>query len=167
MICRVRRLLPRPERLAAMRGMGWIGRLVERRELWRLERRGVAIGLAVGVFFGVLLPVAQVLAAAAACWVLRANLPAAVLGTLVSNPLTIAPLYAAAYGTGTLVLGGDAAAFELSIAQAGPRLAAGLGVLATAGAAATFLLASAAWRFATWRRALRWSSLRQSTNTPS
>jgi uncharacterized protein (DUF2062 family) len=161
MIAALRRRLPRPEQLARMRGMGWIARLARRRELWRLERRGVAVGLAAGVFFGVLLPVAQAFAAAGACWALRANLPAAMLGTLVSNPLTIAPLYALAYATGALLLGGGPAAADLSIAQAGQRLAAGLAVLAAVGAVAAFVLAVAAWRLVAWRRAVRWSALRQ------
>ncbi len=73
--------------------------------LWHISRKGIAMGLALGVFFGLLLPVAQIPSSAAAAVVLRANLPMAVASTLVTNPVTFGPIYYAAYRLGTAILG--------------------------------------------------------------
>ncbi len=79
--------------------------LLRRPWLWQFSRRRVALGAGIGVFFGLMVPVAQIPAAAAFAIVLRANLPAALLGTLVSNPLTYAPIGVLAYRTGAAILG--------------------------------------------------------------
>jgi uncharacterized protein (DUF2062 family) len=157
---RLRALLPSAERLAAIRGLRWLKPLAAKRELWRIERRRVAVGLAVGAFFSVMVPVAQILLATAVAFALRANLPAAALGTLISNPLTIAPLYAAAYATGAAVLG---LSFELpakDLAAVGKPLLVGAALIALALAAAAWLAVEALWRLAALRRAARWSSIR-------
>jgi len=65
----------------------------------------VALGAALGVFFGFLIPVAQILASALFALVLRANLPVAAVSTLVSNPLTYGPIFVLAYRTGSMLLG--------------------------------------------------------------
>jgi uncharacterized protein (DUF2062 family) len=157
---RLRALLPSAERLAAIRGLRWLKPLAAKRELWRIERRRVAVGLAVGAFFSVMVPVAQILLATAVAFALRANLPAAALGTLISNPLTIAPLYAAAYATGAAVLG---LSFELpakDLAAVGKPLLVGAALIALALASAAWLAVEALWRLAALRRAARWSSIR-------
>ncbi|TXC67466.1 DUF2062 domain-containing protein [Piscinibacter aquaticus] len=64
--------------------------------LWHLNRRGVALGLALGLFFGLLIPIAQIPLAGGAAVLLRANVPMAVASTLVTNPVTFGPVYYAA-----------------------------------------------------------------------
>jgi uncharacterized protein len=91
--------------------------LLQRPWLWHLTRRRVAAGAAIGVFFGLLIPVLQIVAAAAAALLLRANLPVAAAATLVSNPLTYVPIWVAAYHTGSALLG-DAADAEQAHARA-------------------------------------------------
>jgi uncharacterized protein len=56
--------------------------------LWTLNRRSVSRGVSLGIFFGILTPVAQILFASIAAIALRANLPIAAVSTLVSNPFT-------------------------------------------------------------------------------
>jgi hypothetical protein len=73
--------------------------------LWRISRKGLALGMAIGIFFGLLIPIAQIPFSAALAVVLRANVPAAMASTLVTNPVTFAPVYYLAYQTGQLVLG--------------------------------------------------------------
>lgn len=73
--------------------------------LWHLSRRGLALGMALGIFFGLLIPIAQIPASAAAAVLLRANLPAAVASTLVTNPITFGPVYYAAWRVGSAILG--------------------------------------------------------------
>ncbi len=102
---RLQRWIPRPETLRANPSLRWLGPLLERPWLWQLSRRRVAAGAAIGVFFGFLIPVAQIVLAAGAAILLRANLPVAAVSTLVTNPFTFAPVYVAAYHAGSAVLG--------------------------------------------------------------
>ncbi|HEX2492580.1 MAG TPA: DUF2062 domain-containing protein [Steroidobacter sp.] len=79
--------------------------LLEHPVFWTLNRRNVTRAFAVGLFVGFIpLPIHLVLGAACAL-LLRLNLPAAVAGTLISNPLTAAPMYLAAYALGCWLLG--------------------------------------------------------------
>lgn len=101
---RFRRFFPDSQTLRAHRALRWMGPWLHERRLWHVNRRGVALGLALGVFFGLLFPVAQIIAAAAAALLLRANIPAAVGSTLITNPITVAPLYYGAYHLGAWML---------------------------------------------------------------
>lgn len=74
------------------------------RGLWRVTPRGVAIGLAVGVFFGILVPFGQMFVALLAAALLRGNLALAVAGTLVTNPLTVPFVYVGAHRVGKWLL---------------------------------------------------------------
>ncbi|HEX9181870.1 MAG TPA: DUF2062 domain-containing protein [Burkholderiales bacterium] len=163
----LRALLPSADRLASVRGLRWLKPLAAKRELWRLDRRRVALGLSVGAFFGVMVPVAQILVATAVAFALRANLPAAALGTFVSNPLTIAPLYAAAYAAGAAVLGLPLELPAMDLAAVGRPLLVGAALLALALAATAWLTVEALWRLAALRRAMRWSSIRGSKGEAS
>ncbi len=102
---RFRRFIPDPQTLREHRALRWMGPLLHDRRLWHVNRRGIAMGLAIGVFFGLLIPVAQIFFAAAVALLLRANIPAAVGSTLVTNPVTFAPVYYAAYHLGAWMLG--------------------------------------------------------------
>ena len=66
-------------------------------------RRSVAAGI--GTFFGLLIPLAQILLSVSLAIALRAHLPSALMSTLVSNPVTFAPLYYLAYRVGAALLG--------------------------------------------------------------
>lgn len=101
----VQRYIPDRESLQARRGLRWLAPLLGRPGLWQLSRRRVAIGAAIGVFCGLLIPVAQIAGAALLAVMLRANLPVAAIATLVSNPITIGPILVLAYQTGAAVLG--------------------------------------------------------------
>ena len=105
MIERLRRLLPTPDAARANPWLRWIGPALHHPRLWHMSRRGIALGVALGLFFGLLIPIAQIPLAAAAAVVLRANLPTAVASTLVTNPVTFGPVYYGAYRLGKVVLG--------------------------------------------------------------
>ena len=62
--------------------------------------------MAVGLFCGFIPFPLQMIAAALLSALFRVNLPAAVITTVYSNPLTIVPLYALAYHLGAWVSGG-------------------------------------------------------------
>lgn len=78
--------------------------LLEHPTYWSLNRRNVTRAFALGLFLAfVPLPI-HVLLAVALALALRLNIPAAVLGTLLTNPLTAVPLYMVAYWVGCQIL---------------------------------------------------------------
>lgn len=168
-------MLPSPEQVRENRWLRWLGPILERRWLWRLDRRGVAAGAAIGVFFGFIIPVAQILLSAIFVVLLRANLPAAIVSTLVSNPLTYAPIAVLAYRAGSAMLGdrldeAKAAAFEKHAGSAqddpatwlermseiGAPLMLGLATFAVCGAVLAWVLVYGGWTLAViWQRRRR------------
>jgi uncharacterized protein (DUF2062 family) len=171
MIDRLRQLLPTRDRVHEHRGLRWLGPSLRHPRLWRWRRHGVALGVALGLFWGLLVPVAQIPLSAAAAVLLRANLPCAIIATLVTNPLTVGPVYFAAWKVGRTVLGdrappppvlrvddaptlGDAPPDRLRdrVARVGKPLAVGLGLFAVVGGVASYLLISAGYAVRTrWR----------------
>ncbi|MCE2914388.1 MAG: DUF2062 domain-containing protein [Rubrivivax sp.] len=101
---RLRRLMPSHEAVASNRWLRWLGPRVLHPRLWHLSRRGVATGAAIGVFFAFITPIAQIPLSAAACVVLRANVPVSIVATLVNTPPTFGPVYYAAWKVGSWVL---------------------------------------------------------------
>lgn len=102
---RFRRWLPTREQLHDNRWLRWLGPALHHPRLWQFSRRGLALGVAIGVFFGMLIPLAQIPFSAALAVALRANVPVAVASTLVTNPATFGPIYYAAWKVGSAVLG--------------------------------------------------------------
>ena len=153
-IQRLRALAPSREQLEANPWLRGLAPYLANPKLWHWSRRGVAMGLAIGLFIGFLIPVAQILLAAAAAVVLRANVPIAAAGTLVTNPLTVPPIYYAAYHLGAWATGSSATAAVSwadpvsilgSLGSIGLPLFTGLAITASFAAAASYLLISRAW----------------------
>ena len=174
--------LPKPETLQNNRWLRWMGPVLNHPRLWHFSRKGIALGLALGIFFGLLIPVAQIPFAATVAVILRANVPMAVASTLVTNPITFGPVYYGAYRLGSAILGEpppdkptaaalDAAQTEPAQTQgAGDRwrrwleqlttvgkpLMVGLAVVATASGLAMYGLVSTIWILRTrWTRRKR------------
>lgn len=153
MIQRLRALVPSREQLEANPWLRGLAPHLANPKLWHWSRRGVAMGVAIGLFIGFLIPVAQILLAAAAAVFLRANVPVAAVGTLVTNPLTIPPIYYAAYHLGAWATGASATAVSLagpfsiweSLGSIGVPLFTGLAITASFAAIASYLLISRAW----------------------
>jgi hypothetical protein len=172
----IRRWLPSPERVREGRSLRWLAPLLARPWLWHIDRRGVALGAAVGVFFGFLIPIAQIPLSALGVLILRANLPVAVVSTLVSNPLTYAPIFLLAHRLGRQLLGAakgnglDEAAIEsagvwASLGDLGAPLFLGLAIFAVCGSVLAWCLVQALWLGGNaWRRrrVMRARRLRQS-----
>lgn len=180
---RIKAWLPKPETLRSNRWLRWLGPLLHQPRLWHFSRKGIALGLAIGIFFGLLIPVAQIPFAATIAVVMRANLPMAVASTLVTNPVTFGPVYYGAYRLGKALLGEPAPTDkeindQLAIAQAAPRedlgiadrigvwwrqlgavgkpLFLGLLIVATVGGLLAYFITSAIWALRT-----RWSRRRR------
>jgi hypothetical protein len=122
---RLRRLMPSHESVANNRWLRWLGPSVLHPRLFHLSRRGVATGAAIGVFFAFVTPIAQIPLSAAACVVLRANVPVSIVATLVNTPPTFGPVYYAAWKVGSWVLiePGDAEHAPHVLARAAPGAA--------------------------------------------
>ncbi|MFY3384293.1 DUF2062 domain-containing protein [Paracidovorax sp. MALMAid1276] len=171
-------LMPSPEALRSNRWLRWLGPALQHPRLWHMSRRGIALGMALGVFFGLLIPIAQIPFAAGAAVALRANVPAAVASTLVTNPVTFGPVYYAAWRLGRTLLGEpvkpgeeppmpeDAVAeaperswwetLVLRIRSVGKPLMLGLAVVATGVGLLTYLLVT--W---VWFAKVKWSRRRR------
>ena len=122
-------------------------------KLWCLQHEAVARGVAVGLFWAFVLPVAQILVAVAHCTWWRANIPVAVGMTMVTNPLTIGFWLWLAYQLGVLVIGvppqatapeGFAALAYLT--EFGWPTVLGMGIFAVGGAVTGYLAVKLAWR---------------------
>jgi uncharacterized protein len=160
----LRRWLPDPDSLRKHRGLRWMGPLLDRPWLWRANRHGIAAGLAAGLFLGLLVPVGQALCACVAVLLLRANLPAAVFATFVSNPLTTPAIVLAGYHVGVFVLGdagpvADSALDALPLVDRlmamGEPLLLGLTIMASTSAVLCYLGVTAVWRLPGLVRLLR------------
>jgi uncharacterized protein (DUF2062 family) len=167
MLERLRSRLPTREQITANRWLRWLTPWLGHPRLWHWSRRGVAIGVAIGVFFGLLIPVAQIPLSAVAAVVLRANVPAAAASTLVTNPVTFGPIYYAAYRLGVWVTGAngtmadhtenppvhdpDAGLWE-RIAGLGLPLLVGLTITATISGLLCYALVSLVWYWRVMRK---------------
>lgn len=164
---RLRTLIPSREQIHNNRWLGWLAPSLGHPKLWHWSRRGVALGVALGVFFGLLIPIAQIPLSVGAAVLLRANVPAAAASTLITNPLTFGPIYFAAYHLGAWVTGEqvpaklevfdvatleevEAAAENASlwhrIAAVGKPLLVGLAITATFMGFLTYGLITLVWR---------------------
>ncbi len=166
----LRNKLPTEATLKAHPGLRWMGPMLRRPWLWQMNRRRVALGAGIGVFFGFLIPVLQIAGAALLALLLRANLPVAAFSTLVSNPFTYAPIAVLAYKTGSALLGesvepgvaealevdGDETESWVEKAQAiGKPLFLGLAVFAVVGGLSTWALVHGGWTLAVWLKRRR------------
>ncbi len=127
--------------------------------IWHFNRKSVARGVALGMFFGLSIPFAQAPAAALFAVPCRANLPVAAFVTFISNPLTTPFIAIGAYQIGSWVLnrqdGGLLANMTADhwmedlmvvITNAPLPLAIGLFVIATLGAVIGYLGIHLIWR---------------------
>lgn len=163
----MKRWIPTRERMLQSRWLRPIARHLDNDHLWHADRHSVARAVAIGLFFGLALPVAQFLFAVMAAIVLRAHVAIAAAFTLVTNPLTFAPIYWLAYRIGSRLLGGldeaearrieqEAAALAeqegfmeslwYAVQAAGAPLALGLVVMGIAASLLGFGLAWLLWR---------------------
>lgn len=170
----IRKYLPTHQSVRENRYLSWFGTALHHPNLWHLHRKSVAGGVAVGMFCGLIPGPFQMLAAALCAIVFRVNLPVAAIVTLYTNPVTILPLYYAAYKLGVFVTGSPAAepprldlqVFDLPVrewlpavmhwfAAMGKPFAAGLVLLAAILAVTGYFLAMWGWRLyvvIAWRR---------------
>jgi uncharacterized protein len=165
----VTRHIPTRETVHRHRLLRPFARQLSQPALWRLTKRSVPRAVALGLFVGVLIPVMHTVIAAIFAIPTRANIAVTAAFTLVVNPLTIPPIYYAAYRIGAWELHHDAsivnpaAAERVSselgrilfwIHQASGSIAIGVLTLAFAAAAVGYLVSAILWGW--WIKA-RWN----------
>jgi uncharacterized protein len=158
--------------------------ILDHHGLWQFNRRSVAWGAAIGLFFSVAIPIAQIPVAAMVAVYFRVNVPVAIFGTLLSNPLTTPAILFFAYQLGSFLVGhtqpaqagiatqvmrppdeagfmGDAANWIMHwiewIQSAGWPLVIGLGLLSVLLAVTGYVGVKVLWRI---QAALRWKKRR-------
>lgn len=119
------------------------------RELWQFRPEGLARGAALGVFWAFVLPVAQILVAAAHCVWWRGHIPVAAAVTLITNPLTIGPWLLAAHQIGSLFIDAPppvaaASGWLAQLQSLGAPTLLGMAILAVGGSILTYLAVRAA-----------------------
>ena len=162
-----RKFLPDADSIRQNRYTRIFGPALQHPNIWHLNRRSVAGGVAVGMFTGLIPgsnPV-QFTASAILSMIFRVNLPVAVFVTFYTNPFTIVPLYYLAYKLGAIFIGqsnGNLPQRELDVwnlplsewipaifhwaAAMGKPLVLGLFLLALLLAAAGYAAVHLAWR---------------------
>lgn len=147
--------------------------------LWRMTRRSVPRAVALGLGIGVIIPIMHVAIAAIFAIPARANVAIAAAFTLVVNPLTIPPMYYAAYRIGswelrhdaTLVnpaaaeqVSGELARFMFWIREASGPIALGVLTIAATAALLGYVVSALLWR---WWLGSRWRQRRQGRRASS
>ncbi|MBA3058337.1 MAG: DUF2062 domain-containing protein [Gammaproteobacteria bacterium] len=161
---KLRARFPTRDQISQNRWLAWLGPWLHHPKLWHWSRRGVALGVSLGVFFGLIIPIAQIPLSVTAAVVLRANIPAAIASTLVSNPVTFGPIYYGAYRLGVWVTG-EAAPLDATnvielekaknpslwqrIGALGKPLLVGLSITAALTGLVTYALITLVWRWRT------------------
>lgn len=175
-----KRLMPAsPESFKNSRLLRMVRPLAVNPRLWRMRRKAVAGGAAIGVFFSFIIPFGQLPLSVIFASILRMHIPTACLATFVNTPITFAPVYYAAYLLGNRLLGivpedgyevvpaavddlGWFMQFTNWLVEMGPALALGTVVFAVVGALLAYLSVTTGWRVSILmrlrRRALRRAS---------
>ena len=155
--------VPTRERLEQHRWLRPFAHRIFRSELWRMNRRSVPRGVALGLFVGVMIPFAHFVVAIFAAVFVRANIPAAMAATFVGFPVIYVALVAIAYRIGEWLLHLDAMTGIQPIGEtmqhtgtdhllqhltgAGLDTAVGLLVIATVLSVLGYALSSVLWRW--------------------
>ncbi|HEX2541053.1 MAG TPA: DUF2062 domain-containing protein [Caldimonas sp.] len=99
------RWIPSRDGLRHNRWLRPLARHLDDDRLWHATRASVARAVAIGLFFGLMIPVLQFLFAIVTAIFLRAHVAIAAAATLISNPFTFAPIYWFAWWVGSRLLG--------------------------------------------------------------
>ena len=181
-----KKYLPTHDSISGNPFIARFGSFLTHHNLWHMNRRSVAGGVAVGLLSGLVPGPTQVFSATILSVFLRVNLPVAVFTTFYTNPFTIVPLYIAAYQLGAWVTGkrnaGPPAPLSLQdrsisewvpalgdwLMSMGKPLAVGLPLFGVALAIAGYFAVRGGWRLWVlweWRKRARLRS-RQPGDTP-
>jgi hypothetical protein len=157
----IRRWIPTPGQVRGHPQLQRFGHRLHDAALWSLNRRTVSGGVGLGLFIAFVPVPLQMVVAAVVAVAVRVNLPIAIAMVLVTNPLTVPPLYWVAYELGASLLqrpalGRDAALglswFLDAIGQIWQPLLVGLLVIGSGAGAIGYASVRLVWRVEVARR---------------
>jgi uncharacterized protein (DUF2062 family) len=166
----VLRHIPTRETIYRYRVLRPFAKQLSQPNLWHLNHRSVPRGVALGLGVGVIIPFMHVVVAMLLAIPTRANVALAGAFTLVVNPLTIPPMYYAAYRIGSWELhhdslvidperaaqaSGELGRFLFWIHHASGPIALGILTISASAAALGYAVSAIAWRLwlrSKWRR---------------
>lgn len=99
--------LPTREQIFASRFFKPLAPWFEHEYFWVLDCNRVALATAIGLYCGMVPTPFQFLTAFILAYIFRAHLPVALFATLYTNPITLVPIYIAAYELGIWLLYGN------------------------------------------------------------
>ena len=148
--------------------MGYFGRLLDKRDLWQLNRRSIARAAAIGIFCSMIPVPFQMLIATGISIYVGCNIPVAAVMCWITNPFTMGPIFFGAYKFGAWLLDvpTNPTQFEISLewllttfVGVWPPLVLGCIIIGAGGAVLGFYGTHLAWRAAVVRE---WRSRRRS-----
>ena len=100
----LKKLFPNLDAIRHSQSLEMFGHAGREPNLWHLNRRSVARGIALGLFCAFVPIPGQMVLAAALAIIFRANIPLSVVFVWVSNPFTMPVLFLTAYKFGAMLL---------------------------------------------------------------
>ena len=100
----LRRVIPTPEKIREIKGLGVLGDWVYASNLWHLNRYSASMAFFAGLFASFLPMPGQTVVAATLAVLLRCNLPFAVSLVFLTNPVTMTPIFYLAYEIGAAII---------------------------------------------------------------
>ena len=155
--------VPTREQLEKSRWIKPFAKHVLRSDLWRFNRRSVPRAVALGLFVGIMIPLAHFITAALLAVFVRANIPVALAATFIGFPAFLPLIIYAGEKVGSWLLRVDAMTVVAPVSQTiqatetdhllalltqkGPTVAFGMFVIATIMASVGYLVTSFGWRW--------------------
>lgn len=116
----LRKHLPTPTEVGEYRYIHLFGDTLKQSELWSFNRSTASKGIAVGIFSAFLPMPFEMVAALFIAAMIGGNIPLALAGAWISNPLTWIPLYTPCYLLGARIIGVEPIPLkEITILQLG------------------------------------------------
>ncbi len=159
--------MPDPEKLRNHKHLRIFGSLLNKPNLWALNRRSAPGAFAIGLFVAWMpMPFQMVLAAALAIY-FHVNLPVSVALVWITNPVTMPPMFYLAYLIGAKLLNHPPQQFtfeaswawiESSISTIGPPFLFGCLVLGVISALTGYFVIKSVWQYSIY---LQWQKRRK------
>lgn len=168
----LRKFLPTVKEIQQYRYLHIFGDSLKQQELWSFNRQSTAKGVAIGLFCAFLPMPFEIVPAIFLAALMRGNLPFAVAGIWISNPLTWIPLYTPCYLLGAVIIGVDPVALhQITIFQLGWHYVAlwlGCLIVGIVLSVSAHFIISSAWRSQIrqrWKRRQQLRLLRGKSNS--
>ena len=148
--------MPDPKTLQKHKYLRVFGKLLDKPNLWVLNRKSAPGAFAVGLFVAWLPIPFQMVVAAGLAIIFNVNIPVAVALVWITNPFTMPFLFYIAYMCGAKILGVESQHFEFeaswqwlesSLSTIGPPFLLGCVVLGLVSAAIGYLVINSFWKY--------------------